>query len=83
MKMYVGNLPYDISEEDLRKAFAEFGTVESVNVVTDRDTGKSKGFAFVEMPSKDEARAAIAGVTGKQIGGRTVRVDEARPRPER
>lgn len=83
MKLYVGNLPYNVTEDDIRKAFAEFGTVDSVNIVTDKYTGKSKGFAFVEMNSKEESRAAVAGVNGKQIGGRTVRVDEARPRPER
>jgi cold-inducible RNA-binding protein len=83
MRLYVGNLSYETSEEDVRKAFEEFGTVESVNVITDKYTGKSKGFAFVEMSSREEAQAAINGVNGKQVGDRFVRVDEARPRPER
>lgn len=83
MRMYVGNLSYETSEEDVRKAFEEFGAVESVNVITDKYTGKSKGFAFVEMSSREEAQAAINGLNGKQIGDRFVRVDEARPRPER
>lgn len=83
MRMYVGNLSYDTTEDDVRKAFEEFGTVESANVITDKYTGKSKGFAFVEMSSREEAQAAINGLNGKQIGDRFVRVDEARPRPER
>jgi len=83
MKMYVGNLSYETSEEDLRKSFEEFGTVDSVTVVTDRYTGKSKGFAFVEMGSREEAQAAMSGLNGKQLGDRTLKVDEARPRPER
>ncbi len=83
MRMYVGNLSYETSEEDVRKAFEEFGTVESVNVITDKYTSKSKGFAFVEMSSREEAQAAINGLNGKQLGDRFIRVDEARPRPER
>jgi len=81
--MYVGNLSYETGEEDLRKAFEEFGTVDSVTVVNDKYTGKSKGFAFVEMSSKEEAQAAMTGLNGKQIGERFIKVDEARPRPER
>ncbi len=83
MKLYVGNLSYDTSEEELRKAFAEFGTVESVTVVMDKYTGKSKGFAFVEMGSREQAQAAMTGLNGKQVGDRTLKVDEARPKPER
>ncbi|NQT81588.1 RNA-binding protein [bacterium] len=83
MKLYVGNLSYDTSEEDLRKSFEEFGTVESVAVITDRDTGKCKGFAFVEMSSKEEAQAAISGLDGTQLGERTLKVNEARPKPTR
>lgn len=83
MRLYVGNLSYETSEEDLRKSFAEFGTVESVSVVTDKYTGKSKGFAFVEMGSREEAQTAMSGLNGKQLGERTLNVDEARPRPER
>jgi cold-inducible RNA-binding protein len=82
MKLYVGNLSYETSEEDLRKSFAEFGTVESVSVVTDKYTGKSKGFAFVEMGSREEAQAAMNALNGQQLGDRTLKVDEARPRPE-
>lgn len=83
MRLYVGNLSYETSEEDLRKSFTEFGTVESVSVVTDKYTGKSKGFAFVEMGSREEAQTAISGLNGRQLGERTLNVDEARPRPER
>jgi cold-inducible RNA-binding protein len=83
MRMYVGNLSYDTTEEDLRKAFSEYGTVESVNMITDKYTGKSKGFAFVEMSTRDEAQAAMSGLNGSQLSSRTIRVDEARPRPER
>jgi len=83
MRLYVGNLSYETSEEDLRKSFVEFGTVESVAVVMDKDTGKSKGFAFVEMGSREEAQAAISGLNGRQVGDRTLKVDEARPKPER
>ncbi len=83
MKLYVGNLSYETSEEDLRKSFQEFGTVQSVTLVTDKYTGRSKGFAFVEMSSREEAQAAMSGLNGKQLGDRTLRVDEARPKPER
>jgi cold-inducible RNA-binding protein len=83
MKMYVGNLSYETTEEDLRKSFSEFGTVDSVSVVTDKYTGKSKGFAFVEMSSREEAQAAMSALNGTQLGDRTLKVDEARPRPER
>lgn len=83
MKLYVGNLSYDTSEEDLRKSFGEFGTVESVTLVTDKYTGKSKGFAFVEMSTREEAQAAMSGLNGTQLGDRTLKVDEARPKPER
>jgi RNA recognition motif-containing protein len=83
MKLYVGNLSYNTSEEDLRKSFTEFGTVESVAVITDKYTGQSKGFAFVEMSSREEAQAAKSGLDGTQLGERTLKVDEARPKPER
>ena len=83
MRMYVGNLSYETSEDDLRKAFEQYGTVESVNLVTDKYTSKSKGFAFVQMDSKEEAQAAISALNGAQLGDRTIKVDEARPRPER
>lgn len=83
MKLYVGNLSYETTEEDLRKSFEAFGTVDSVAVVTDKYTGKSKGFAFVEMGSREEAQAAMNALNGSQVGDRTLKVDEARPRPER
>ena len=83
MRMYVGNLSYETTEDDLRKSFEAFGTVESVAVVTDKYTGKSKGFGFVEMASREEAQAAMSGLDGQQLGDRTLKVDEARPRPER
>jgi RNA recognition motif-containing protein len=80
MKLYVGNLPYNTSEDDLRKTFSQYGTVESVAVITDRDTGRSKGFGFVEFPDEAEARAAIAGLSGQEFGGRALTVNEARPK---
>lgn len=82
-KLYVGNLSYDVSNEDLQGIFEEHGSVESAHVVTDRDTGRSKGFGFVEMGSDDEAQAAIDALNGTDSGGRTLTVNEARPRPER
>ena len=83
MRIYVGNLAYGVNEEELRQAFAAFGQVESVNVITDRESGRSKGFGFVEMPVAGEAQAAIAGLNGKEIKGRAVTINEARPRAER
>ena len=83
MNIYVGNLSSDVTSDDLRQAFAAFGQVESANVITDKFSGESKGFGFVEMPSKEEAAAAIAGMNGKDIKGRAVNVNEARPRVER
>ena len=82
-KIYVGNLNYDTSEEDLKKAFSEFGEVASVSLISDKYSGRSKGFAFVEMPNDDEAAKAIAGLNEKDLGGRKVRVNEARPREDR
>lgn len=79
-KLYVGNLGYDVSGPDLEQLFADHGTVDSVNVITDRSTGRSKGFGFVEMNSDAEAGAAIAALDGKDFGGRTIKVNEARPR---
>jgi RNA recognition motif-containing protein len=83
MNIYVGNLSSDVTGDDLRQAFGAFGQVESANVITDKFSGESKGFGFVEMPSKEEATAAIAGMNGKDIKGRAVSVNEARPRVER
>jgi len=81
--LFVGNLPYDASEEALRDLFAPFGEVQQVRIMTDRDTGKSRGFAFVEMAQDDQAAAAIASLNGKEFGGRPLTINEARPRPER
>ncbi|MBS0441108.1 MAG: RNA-binding protein [Proteobacteria bacterium] len=82
-KLYVGNLAYSIRDEDLQQSFSQFGTVTSAKVMMDRDTGRSKGFGFVEMGSDAEAQAAINGMNGQSIGGRAVVVNEARPREER
>lgn len=79
-KLYVGNLSYDVDEEKLRRLFADFGTVESVNIITDRDTGRSKGFGFVELGTDEESKAAIAALDGKELDGRTLKVNEARER---
>ena len=81
-RIYVGNLSYDTSGADLEQIFSQFGTVQSADVVTDRDSGRSKGFAFVEMASEDETQAAIAALDGKEYGGRRLTVNEARPREE-
>lgn len=83
MKIYAGNLSYSVSDEDLRAAFARFGTVDSADVIMDRATGRSKGFGFVEMSDPSEAKAAIDGLNGKDMGGRSVNVNEARPRTDR
>ena len=80
MNLYVGNLSYDTKEDDLKTAFGAFGQVTEVRLITDRDTGRSKGFGFVEMPNSQEAQAAIQGLNGKELQGRTVTVNEARPR---
>lgn len=82
-KLYVGNLSFDTTESGIRESFAAFGTVQTVQIIADRDTGRSKGFAFVEMGSDAEAQAAIEGMNGKQIDGRTLTVNEARPKESR
>ena len=82
-KLYCGNLSYNVSNSDLDQIFGEYGTVQSAEVIMDRDTGRSKGFGFVEMGSDEEAQAAIAGVNGKEHDGRTLTVNEARPRENR
>jgi len=82
-KLYVGNLAYSVRDESLQAAFAQFGSVTSAKVMMDRETGRSKGFGFVEMSSSAEAQAAINGMNGQQIDGRAVVVNEARPREER
>ncbi len=78
-KLYVGNLPYTVRDEDLQQTFSEFGSVSSAKVMMERDTGRSKGFGFVEMGSDAEAQAAIQGMNGQSLGGRSVTVNEARP----
>jgi len=83
MNIYVGNLSSDVTADDLRQAFEAFGQVESANVIMDKFSGESKGFGFVEMPSKDEAAAALAGMNGKDLKGKAVNVNEARPRVDR
>jgi RNA recognition motif-containing protein len=82
-KLYVGNLAYSIRDDDLQQAFAQFGTVSSAKVMMDRDTGRSKGFGFVEMGSDAEAQSAINGMNGQALDGRALVVNEARPREER
>ncbi len=82
MNIYVGNLPYEVTEEELRLAFEPFGHVESATIIKDKYSGESKGFGFVEMPSKAEAQSAIDGLNGKEFKGRTLNVNEARPRTE-
>ncbi len=82
-KLYVGNLSYGMTDSELNDLFSQHGTVRSAQVVMDRDTGRSRGFGFVEMGSDDEAQAAISAVNGQQIDGRSLTVNEARPREER
>jgi len=82
MNIYVGNLSREVTEDELRKAFEAFGQVTSVNIIKDRYSGESRGFAFVEMPTKTEAQAAITGLNGTSLKERTLSVSEARPRPE-
>jgi len=83
MNIYVGNLSSDVTGDDLRQAFEAFGKVESANVIMDKFSGESKGFAFIEMPSKEEAAAAITGMNGKDLKGKALNVNEARPRVDR
>jgi cold-inducible RNA-binding protein len=80
MNIYVGNLPFKASEAELRQAFEPFGKVSSVNVITDRETGRPRGFAFVEMPNAEEAKKAVESLNGYSMGGRSLTVNEARPR---
>lgn len=83
MNIYVGNLPYSTNETELKELFAEYGEVTSANVISDKYTGQSKGFGFVEMPQENQAREAIAQLNGKDMKGRSLTVNEARPRAER
>ena len=82
-KLYVGGLPYSVSESDLNQLFSPHGTVESANVITDRSTGRSKGFGFVEMSSQSEAEAAMEALNGTDVEGRNITVNEAKPREDR
>ncbi len=83
MRIYVGNFAYEMTEQALREAFEAHGQVQEISMITDRDTGRSKGFAFVEMPTSEEAQAAITALNGKEFDGRMITVNEARPRQER
>ena len=82
-KMFVGNLSFQTTESDIRAAFEQYGAVESVAIITDRDTGRSKGFGFVEMTNADEAEKAIAALNGTELGGRQLTVNEAKPKTDR
>lgn len=82
-RLYVGNLPYGVTNSELEQVFSAYGSVQSAQVVTDRETGRSKGFGFVEMATDDEAQAAIKGLDGKDMSGRPLTVNEARPREDR
>jgi RNA recognition motif-containing protein len=81
--LYVGNLSYDTTEETLRTLFAEYGEIASVNLITDRYTGRSRGFAFVEMSTDEAAQEAMRGLTGKEVDGREIKVDKAKPKRDR
>jgi cold-inducible RNA-binding protein len=81
--IFVGNLSFNTSEDELRQIFEPYGQVERVSILTDRDTGRSRGFGFVEMANDEEGEKAIAGLNGSQVGGRTINVNEARPKAER
>lgn len=82
-KLYVGNLPFSATEDSLREAFLQFGTVESVTIITDRDTGQSKGFGFIELSTKQEAASAITKMNGSEMDGRTLKVSEAQAKTPR
>ena len=83
MKLYVGNLSYQTTEADLRQTFGQYGTVNSIDVIMDRNTGRSKGFAFIEMSNRNEANDAIQALNGATLGDRTLAVNEAKPKEER
>lgn len=83
MNIYVGNLAYSVTEEDLREAFGQYGAVRSASVITDKFSGQSKGFGFVEMNDNSEADAAIKGLNGQALSGRNIKVNEAKPRESR
>jgi len=83
MNIYVGNLPHATTEEELNDAFSQYGSVDSAKIITDRDTGRSRGFGFVEMPDDGDANNALQNLNGADLGGRSLTVNEARPRKER
>jgi RNA recognition motif-containing protein len=83
MNIYVGNLPYSVTEENLKSIFSEFGAVDNASIVQDRESGRAKGFGFVEMPNNNEAENAIKSLNGKEIQGRNITVNQAKPRAER
>ena len=83
MRIYLGNLPYSSTEDDIEEAFRPYGEVASVTIIRDRDTGRPKGFGFVEMPVDGDAQSAIAALNGREMGGRVLTVNEARPREPR
>ena len=83
MNIYVGNLSFQLSEDDLNSAFGEYGQVDSAKIITDRETGRSKGFGFIEMPNQEEAENAIEGLNRKELEGRAVKVNESKPREDR
>ena len=83
MNLYVGNLAYSVTEEDLKEVFSEFGDLESVNIIKDKYSGQSKGFGFVEMPDNSEADKAIKALNGSQLKGRPIKVNQAKPRGDR
>jgi RNA recognition motif-containing protein len=83
MKLYVGNLSFDTTTQDLEQVFGEVGTVESTNIIEDRDTGRSRGFAFVEMSSQEEGQNAISQLNGREVDGRELKVNEAKPQEKR
>lgn len=83
MNIYVGNLPFKLSQEELQEVFAPYGSIDRVHLVTDRETGRARGFGFVEMPNNEEASKAIEGLNGHELSGRSITVNEARPRAPR
>ena len=83
MNIYIGNLPYNVTEDELRDAFSEFGQVDRANIIKDKFSGRSKGFGFVEMPNDGEAQSAIESLNDSDLNGRTIKVNQARPREER
>ncbi len=83
MNIYVGNLPYNITEDELKDVFAEYGAVDRVTLITDKYTGESKGFGFIEMPTQSEAEEAVKSLDGSSVKGRNIKVNQARPRTDR